>query len=280
LAGALAAVAALLWGCSDFFGGLAARGWAIERVGALGQLASFTVVGGLLLLLPADPQAADFQLGTIAGISTAAGVTMLYKALAIGPMHVVAPTTAVVGASVSVFIGWWIGERPSPPAAVGVVLALIAVVLVASSAPGRHAAERPSRRVLILGAGAGLALGILNACFAAAETASGLWVLGMSRFVALLLLAVAVVIVSQRPAAATSGGPGWAIAAGVADIGATISIVLALQRGSLMVVGVLGALFPAVTVLLARIVLHEALGRTQVLGLACALVALSLMALP
>jgi drug/metabolite transporter (DMT)-like permease len=120
----------------------------------------------------------------------------------------------------------------------------------------------------------------LNACFAAAETASGLWVLGVSRFVALLLLAVAVVIVSQRPAPTTSGGRGWAIAAGVADIGATISIVLALQRGSLMVVGVLGALFPAVTVLLARIVLHEALGRTQVLGLACALVALSLMALP
>jgi uncharacterized membrane protein len=105
LSSALAAVAALLWGCSDFFGDLAACGWAIERVGALGQLASCTVVGGILLLLPADPQAADFQLGIIAGISTACGVTMLYKALSIGPMHVVAPTTAVVAASLSVFIG-------------------------------------------------------------------------------------------------------------------------------------------------------------------------------
>jgi drug/metabolite transporter (DMT)-like permease len=280
LSSALAAVAALLWGCSDFFGGLAARGWAIERVGALGQLASCTVVGGILLLLPADPQAADFQLGIIAGISTACGVTMLYKALSIGPMHVVPPTTAVVAASLSVFIGWWIGERPSPPAAVGVALALVAVVLVACSAPGRHPAERPSRRVLILGAGAGLALGVLNACFAAAETASGLRVLGVSLFVALLLLAVAVLVVSQRPRAMTSGGRGWAIAAGVADIGATISIVLALQRGSLMVVGVLGTLFPVVTVLLARIVLGEVLGRAQVLGLACAVVALSLMVLP
>lgn len=70
-----------------------------------------------------------------------------------------------------------------------------------------------------------------------------------------------------------------AVAAGVADVGATIALAIALQPGSLVLVGVLGAMFPVVTVVLDRVVLRETLGRMQVTGLACAVVAVGLITL-
>ena len=58
-----------------------------------------------------------------------------------------------------------------------------------------------------------------------------------------------------------------AIAAiGILDLLANTLFVLATGRGLLSVVGVLGALYPAVTVLLARALLHERLTRAQDAG--------------
>ncbi len=274
---ALAGLASLLWGCSDFFGGLAAKSWVVQRVGVVMQAVSLAIISVLLVVFPADPSASDLGWGLVAGVVSAVGITLLYRSLAIGPMHVVAPTTAVVGAMSNVIIGVIGGERPSALTTAGVCLALVAVALVGSPSPAVVSAGRSSRRVVLMAAGAGLALGVLNASFAATSTDSGLYPVGVSRLVALVLLGVAALVTARDAPVRGEGAIGWSMAAGVADVGATICIALALQRGSLVLVGVLGALFPAVTVLLARAFLAERMGRWQLVGLVCAIVAVALM---
>ncbi len=275
---ALAALASLLWGCSDFFGGLASKSWVVQRVGVAMQAISLAIIATLLLIFPADPRPSDLGWGLVAGAVSAVGIVLLYRSLAIGPMHVVAPTTAVVGAASNVVIGVIGGERPSTVTMVGVCLALVAVGLVGSSSSAIDRSGGSPRRVLLMAAGAGLALGVLNASFAATSPASGLVPVGVSRLVALLLLSVATLVTARDVPRREEGAMGWAMAAGVADVGATICIALALQRGSLVLVGVLGALFPAVTVLLARAFLAEQMGREQLVGLALAIAAVVLMA--
>jgi drug/metabolite transporter (DMT)-like permease len=276
--GILAALASLLWGSSDFFGGIAAKGWSVQRVGVVVQTVSLAITGAVLLVFSAEPQRADLALGAVAGLATAIGITLLYGGLAIGPMHVVAPTTAVVGASVNVMVGLISGERPSATMSIGVVLAILAVGLVGWSAPRVDQSGRPSRTVMQMAIGAGLCLGALNVCFAATEVASGVWPVGVSRLVALVLLGAFALLAPRGAPAPTGGAVGWAVGAGIADIGATMSIALALQRGSLVLVSVLGALFPAVTVVLARLFLAERMSRVQLVGLTCAIVAVILMA--
>jgi len=246
-------------------------------VGVVMQAVSLGIITTLLLVFPADPRPSDLGWGLVAGVVSAVGIVLLYRSLAVGPMHVVAPTTAVVGATSNVVIGIIGGERPGAVTMVGVCLALIAVGLVGSSSPALDRSGGSSRQVLLMAAGAGLALGVLNASFAATSPSSGLYPVGVSRLVALLLLGVTTLVTARDVPSRGEGAIAWAMAAGVADVGATICIALALQRGSLVLVGVLGALFPAVTVLLARAFLAERMGRWQLLGLVLAIAAVALM---
>jgi drug/metabolite transporter (DMT)-like permease len=275
--GILAALASLLWGSSDFFGGIASKGWAVQRVGVVMQSVSLAIITAVLVAFPAEPRGADLGWGAVAGLATAVGITLLYGSLAVGPMHVVAPTTAVVGASVTVVVGLISGERPNAMMSVGVVLAILAVGLVGWSAPAAQS-HRPPSTVMQMAIGAGVCLGVLNVCFAATEVASGVWPVAVSRLVALILLGVFALVATRTAQSATGGAVGWAVGAGVADIGATMSIALALQRGSLVLVSVLGSLFPAVTVVLARTFLAERMNRVQLVGLVCAIAAVILMA--
>jgi drug/metabolite transporter (DMT)-like permease len=126
--------------------------------------------------------------------------------------------------------------------------------------------------------GAGICLGVLNVSFAATEVDSGVWPVAMSRLVALILLGALALMTTRGAPSSTGGAAGWAVGAGFADVGATMSIALALQRGSLVLVSVLGSLFPAVTVVLARTFLAERMNRVQLVGLVCAMAAVVLMA--
>jgi uncharacterized membrane protein len=272
---ALAGLASALWGAADFLGGIAAKHTDVRRAGALAQAVGLCAVGAVLVVAPADPRSSDLAWGLVAGVATAAGLAFLYQALAIGPMHVAAPATAVVGALTNATIGLIQGERLGVTALIGAPLALIALVLVGS---GRREGEgHVSRAVLLLSAGAGLALGASNACFAATAPSSGLWPVGGARLVAMVILAVSALVPGGTKRAWGATGVRFAIAAGLTDTAATSSIALAFQRGSQAIVGVLGALFPVITVLLARLLLGEVMSRKQIVGLACAVVAAALM---
>jgi drug/metabolite transporter (DMT)-like permease len=272
---ALAGLASLLWGTADFLGGLAASGWRAERVAAISQVVG---LGILLILAPAITGSlapgADLAWGATAGVFGAVGATLLYRSLSIGPMNVAAPTIAVVVAIVPAAIGLVRGERPSALALAGVALAILAVALVGGASSPGPAEPRASTRVLGLAAAAGLTLGLANVAFAQTSEVSGLWPVTAMKLVAGIILwsVVLATRVSDAPRAPRRKVR-LALWTGLVDVAATTALALALQRGSLVLVSVLGSLFPAVTVVLARFVLEERIARVQAVGLAFALAA-------
>jgi drug/metabolite transporter (DMT)-like permease len=104
----------------------------------------------------------------------------------------------------------------------------------------------------------------------AEQTADVAWVLLAARTAVMLLLLPLGVL--RRPPLPRARRDFAAISAiGVLDLLANLLFVLAAGRGLLSVVGVLSALYPAVTVVLARVVLRERLTRVQDAGVAVTL---------
>ena len=273
----LAGFASAMWGTSDFLGGFAATGWRAERVALISQ-----GIGLVLLLIlapvvtgPLAP-AEDLAWGAAAGVTGAIGAVLLYRALAIGPMNAAAPTIAVVAAIVPTAIGLLQGERPSALVLVGVALAVFAVALVGGAGTPGPTEPRATTRVLAMSAFAGVGLGLANACFAQASSASGLWPVAVTKLVALLAIG-GFVAAFVRGTRGTRRNVRYSVATGFVDVTATASLAIALQRGSLVVVSVVGSLFPAVTVLLARWFLKERIGGLQAVGIGLALVAIAMI---
>src|SRR5204862_4215137 len=127
----LAVASAVLYGSADFFGGLTARRANTIATVVWSQFAGLVL---LLLALPFLPAATvssrDWIWGFSAGFTGGSGVAFLYRALAIGTMAVVAPTTAVIAAIIPVLFAFAIGERLRPLTFAGVALALLAILLV------------------------------------------------------------------------------------------------------------------------------------------------------
>jgi drug/metabolite transporter (DMT)-like permease len=274
----LALAASLMYGVSDFVGGLASR-----RERAVVVLVVSYPVGMALMaaLLPADPGRlglAALGWATAAGVCGAGGVVLLYRGLAAGPMGVVAPLTALASAVVPVGFGVALGDRPPPIAYLGVAVALLSVALV-SRGPGDELAAVPVvPRTVLTALAAGAGFGLYFVLLARAPASSGLWPLlvsrGASSLVVLAMAAAAGLV--RRPAA----GVVWlALVAGALDAAANAAYLVAVRHGMLALVAVLVALYPASTILLAAAVLRERTGTAQRLGLAAAAASVALIAL-
>jgi drug/metabolite transporter (DMT)-like permease len=274
----LAGLASVLWGTADFLGGFAATGWRAERVALISQ-----AVGSVLLLTLAPiltgslAPAGDLAWGAAAGVTGAFGAVLLYRSLAIGPMNVAAPTIAVVAAIVPAAVGLLQGERPSGLVLVGVALAVAAVALVGGTGSPGPTEPRATGHVIVLSALAGAGLGLANVCFAQTAPGSGLWPVVATKLVALVAIGTFTAMWIRGSRAPSGRNVRYSLATGVVDAGATASLSIALQRGSLVAVSVLGSLFPAVTVVLARWILHERMVPAQAVGIALALVAIAMI---
>ncbi|MGK5550143.1 EamA family transporter [Actinomadura kijaniata] len=272
----LALGSSLAYGCADFLGGLGARKAHVLRTVMIAAPASLAVEVLLWPLLGATFSPAALGWGAASGIASAAAFALLYQTLALGPMNVLSPVTALVSAALPVAVGLLQGEHLGAAGLIGLPLALVAVVLV-SAGHGAHSA-RPSRTALLLAFGAGAAIALQLVFLHQAPADSGVAPLLAGRTVssAITLTAAALMfrrLGSERPAYALSA------AAGVLDSLANLLFLLAARSGDLTVVAVITALYPAGTVLLARGVLAERIHRGQLVGLGTAAVAVSLLAL-
>jgi uncharacterized membrane protein len=277
----LALLSALCYGAADFLGGLTARRASTLAVVVLSQLA------GLVLLLiavpflpPAAPGGADVVWGALAGVAGGGGVALLYRALAIGVMSVVAPTTAVCAVVIPVFVSVALGERLAVTTFGGIALAIVAIVLVSQSGeavPGRRGdPDEPRKKAFVLAVLSGVAIGLFFVALARTSSEAGLWPLVAARSASVILFAVMAFFSAQSlriPAAIL----GIVVAAGTLDMLANLLYLLASRAGPLSVVVTLASLYPASTVLLARLVLHERLSARQWLGVVCALVAVAII---
>lgn len=271
----LALGSAVAYGAADFMGGLVTRANHVITVVLLSQLVG---TAGLLIVLPLlDHGGASTEAiawGAASGVAGAIGVVLLYAGLAAGRMSLVAPVTAVEAASVPVLFGLIAGERPGAWALTGVALALTAVVLVSGVPQSGRGARRRSGSGRMSGGlpqalGAGLAFGAFFILLDRAGGASGMWPLVGARASSLSLISLA--FLTQRPPLAPAPGTSAGIAAsGFLDVVANLLYLLATQRGLLSLVAVLTSIYPAVTVLLARLVLDERMRRSQILGLTAA----------
>jgi drug/metabolite transporter (DMT)-like permease len=275
---ALGALVALAYGSGDFLGGISAKRLPTVTVLLVSQ--SFGLAAAVVLVLAlrdAPPPAHIFVLSAAAGIVAVMALGLLFRGLALGRMSIVAPLSAIGGGVLPVVWGLLRGERPSALALAGVGVALVAAAIVGRGAEHDPAATISPRLELALGAGAGVGFGVIFILLAESSSGSGMWPVLIARCASVPLLAVAAVVLGRSPRVARADIAPVA-GAGLCDVGANALVVLAVRRGLLSLVAPVASLYPATTVVLARLVLHERIGRQRAGGLALGLVGLALIA--
>jgi uncharacterized membrane protein len=280
----VALVSAALYGAGDFLGGLASRQMRTAAVVAISQASGLLVLLAVtgLLLAPADPTRGDVGWGMAAGLSGSLGVALLYRALAIGTMGVVAPITAVCAVIVPVLASLARGVRPPAVVLAGIGLALVAIVLV-SQQPEPAASDPSPVRAPGLPPGivhalfSGVAIGVFFLVLAEARPESGMWPLVGARAVAVPACAAVAFFEGMSLSQLRARPLTTAAAAGVVDMSANALYLMASRMGDLPVAVTLASLYPASTVILARVVLGERLHRLQLIGMICAMAAVGLI---
>lgn len=262
---ALALVASVFLGVSDFLGGLLSRSTKLITVLLLSQVVATLAI--LTRLIGDDPargwEGALFW-GVTGGIATAVGVSSLFKALAIGTMGVVAPITSL-SVLVPVAVGLFSGDQVTWLLALGLIVAVAGTVL-AGGPEVRNNTAGHGPKPIILAVVAALGFGFANVSVALGSAFNVTTTLVSNSLTVLLIYAVAALLLRTVPRA--GGKPLLGIAAiGLLGIGANLCFALASTTGALTVVAVLASLYPVVTVLLSWRLLGERLLRIQVLGI-------------
>lgn len=213
--------------------------------------------------------------GSFAGVSGSLAVIALYSGFARSSIGIVSPIAAVGAGAWPVL--WQIlgGDVPGPVVVAGLVLGLAAIWTI-SSGDHLHDAENV-RTGVVSGLLAGLGFGGLLIFLSLAPDSSGIWAMLPARFAgaAVLLIVVRAMrreLLPERDSLVPTIGAGVLVTLGNG------MFLLAVAQGSLAVVSVLAAMFPAATVVLAWLVLGERLTAQRRLGLVLALVAVGLVA--
>lgn len=271
-------LAAAAYGAGDFLGGFASKRAATQTVVVLSQFVGLTIALVVAVFIAAPGlDVIDLVYGAIGGCIGLVGVTLLYRGLAVGRMSVVAPITAVGSALVPVAWGLATGERPSAIALAGVAVSLPAVALVSRVPSDADSAVVSARGEVLMAAGAGVCFGIALVLFSEAADDTGLWPLVTSRAVSATLLGAGALVAGRLPMPSRDAVP-VIVGTGVLDITANSFYFFGVSTGLVSLVAVLASLYPAGTVALARVVLHERLSRHQLAGMAMAVVGAALIA--
>ena len=270
-AAALALAAAASWGIGDFLGGLKSRSLRPVAILVVAQPIGGALLGIWVAIRGQGPPGSEVLWACLASAFGTVGLVAFYRGMAAGALSIVAPI-AGAGAAIPVIWGLAHGDHPSLYQELGFVAALGGVVL-ASFERQRGAAQ--------LAAGVGwaviamLAFGGYYIPMHVASQGDFLWAAFVFRLSSLTLIAAAW-LVFRPPSARRADLPVLA-AIGILDTGGNVFFAAASTRGLVSVVSILASLYPVVTVLLARAVLHERVHLSQELGIVLALVGIVLI---
>lgn len=270
----LALLASAAWGTSDFIGGRATRGRHVMGVLGLTRPTGLAFIG-LIVLIGGGPAVGDRWVeAALSGVALIGGMFCLYRALAIGPMSVLAPIFAT-GAVVPVLWGVVSGEAPNVFTFAGLAVAGAGSVLAARAPSVEGERVDPHGVAYALGAALGIGIGLVLTDIAAEQDAlSAVFVERLTEVV----IVVALLVVRWRTWGPQLRAPGLLPLAGTIDITASLLFAVASRTGLLPVVSVLSSLYPVVTVLLARALLAERMSRAQLGGAALTLVGVAVVA--
>jgi drug/metabolite transporter (DMT)-like permease len=267
----LALISSTSWGVADFFGGLASRRSSPAQVLSVSYPAGAIILTLLsLFVVKGDLTTEVIPYALAAGVIGGIAMFLLYAALTRGPMGIVSPITAVMSGLIPVLAGLIRGESLTALAILGMIGAAVAVVLV--SRESGHAHERTPVSALLFALSAGVAIGLFLVAIGLSPQSAGIWTATLARWIT-TIGTVAIVTLFVRRTPVESFPWALAIAAGTLDALANALFQLASQNGLLSVVSVIGSLYPAATVLLARIFLHERMNPVQVTGVLVAFAA-------
>ena len=271
--------AALAWGTGDFTGGMASRK-APETAVVLGtESVGLVLLLGCAFFVGGSPTARDLTFGAIAGLLGVAGLVLLYRGLAQGRASVVAPLSAVGACVLQVVWGLASGEDPGVLALIGILLAIVSIGVVAGSAAEPADSSTLSRRQEIqCGLGAAMGFGLYLILISETSHGAGLWTAVAARTAPVVVLLV-VLSLWRRPMTVPREAFALVTISGVTDAGANALLVVAVRTGLLSIVAPVANLFPAVTVILARALGHEKIGRLRLAGLMMAVASLVLISL-
>lgn len=274
----LSLAAALAWGVADFGAGAKTRRLSVFAVTAAMQLVGAFATAVVLLVAHDNGLSRETALlGLASGAVTTVGLSALYKALAIGPMSVVAPISAT-GVAIPVIAGLLTGDDPSPAQGLGMALAIIGMLVVVRAASELGAMTGGGSRTvaLILAALSAVGLGAFFLASDAVDQGQGTWYLLVGQLVAGSLLVVPIVV----GRAAFPERPEWLTlsALGVTSFAAWALSKAAFDAGHLSLTATIIALYPVVTVLLAVTLTGESVRRLQALGLVAVFAGVALIA--
>ena len=262
-----------VWGASDFLGGVGARRANAFLFTALVHVSGLVLVGALALTTRAPfPGNASLVWSLIAGAVGGIALALFYRSLASGNMGLVAPVAAVLGAAIPTIVTAFAEGFPGYRHLFGFILAGIGVWLISRTEAGVGRPEGLGMAVL-----AGIGFAGFYLCIHRAGNGSALWIASCSRFGALLVTG-SIVLFGRHLRAVAAPVLGIAVMAGILDISGTAVFIRASQIGRLDDAVVLSSLYPAVTVLLARIFLHEHFSRSRTIGMVAALAAVPMIA--
>ena len=271
-ASGLSLVSAASWGGGDFAGGVATKRANVFRVVAVAHACGLAAMLALAWLTgEAIPPHIDLWWGTAAGITGAFGIAALYKALAIGRMGVVAPVAAVITGVLPVLVGMRSEGLPDRIQLFGFALALVSVWLVA----------RPSETIdTHRGLGLAVLAGVMFGLFLVAGKQAGhhgvFWPMVAARVASTTLMCVIVSLSPPDPRPLRNVL--WAmVLSGLLDSAGNALFIAATRYGRLDVTAVLSSLYPASTVILARVLLKERISKSQGAGIVGALASVALI---
>jgi len=264
------------WGAADFIGGLATKKSTSIRVLYLAEIAGF--IPFLLLAIITHepiPSAVDLLWGAFSSLIGLSGLIFLYRALADGQMTITAPVSALFAALIPVLFGLFTLETPSITTSVGFVLAFASVWLISQTNSTNWRFSLSSLRLPLL---SGFFFGLYFVVLYHATRNSFFWTLTSARFAGFVALGLFAVITKQ-PALPPREIWALCIINGVIDIAGNAFYILSARSGRMDVAAVLGALYPASTVILAWIFLKERITFAQGIGIASAFGAIVLFTL-
>lgn len=269
----LALGAALAWGSGDFSGGRAAG-----RASSLHVLAisAFAGLVGLIIVAVAVREGLPSTHGILwsvwGGLSSAVGMSALYRALSLGPAAIVAPTSAVVGAILPVIYGVFSSGLPPYSRLAGFALALAGIWLVSAGGAAGKGAARTSFWLACL---AGLGFGSFYISLGLVDSDKILTPLVIFRCTTLVSSFILIRAANLPMPKMLSNPMAWL--AGALDVAGNLFYVFAKLHTPFEIVAVLGSMYPAVTVFLSAVFLRERVLRGQWIGVGVCLAAVMLI---
>lgn len=270
----IAGLSSFTFGLGDFVGGFATKKTPSVTVVTSSHIVALAGVLAVAPFVSAVPGAPELWWGAGAGVAGAVGLAVFYHALATTRMGVVAPIAALVGMIVPVVFGVLSGERPEMLAWAGIVLGVPAGLLLSIDS---RPEGRLQRRGALLGVVSGFMFGLFGILISRTGTDAGLWPLVSARTASLVFMAL-VATAMKKPL--TPERRQWRIvsAAGLLDMTANALYLIAVREELLSLISVIMSFYPAATIVLARVVLGERMTKVQWVGIACAAVAVGLIA--